>query len=118
MHAALDIQMITQFGEGTGTTFGFASANGSSYYKYASHAYLYDSWALLDPFPDILSISFAGTMDGTSSRLYLGSNRLMVAEASLAKLAAMGITVIAASGDSGTRCHALHGWVGSLNRRL
>ena len=56
---------------------------------------------LLEPFPDIISISYVGTTDRTSSRLFLGANRLVVMEASLAKLAAMGVTIIASSGDYG-----------------
>ena len=63
-HAALDIQMVTQYGEGSGTTFGFASYN----YDYLSVTMQYqiDAWQYFEPFPDVISLSFAGPIDGRS----------------------------------------------------
>ena len=91
---ALDIQMQTQFGQGSGVSFGFSSPalNEAAYAATAGDgsAEMYLALLLLKPKVDVFSWSFHAPSSPTKS-----------SEATLAKFAAMGVTVIVSSGDSG-----------------
>ncbi|GAX81138.1 hypothetical protein CEUSTIGMA_g8572.t1 [Chlamydomonas eustigma] len=77
LEAAIDIQMITEFGFGSGATFGFAASNNSGIfnnYTFANVAYILSQMMDLTPPPDVLSLSFyyqpqtpaqQGAMQGT-----------------------------------------------------
>ncbi|GAX74705.1 hypothetical protein CEUSTIGMA_g2153.t1 [Chlamydomonas eustigma] len=116
VEASLDIQMITQFGEGSGTAFGFAATLNSSYFQYgdysegervASQNYLNQLLLGLKPMPHVLSISYGGLPLASNSSLDRGNNTLAAYDATLAKFAAIGVTVLAASGDAGKMIQAL-----------
>lgn len=58
--AALDIQMISQYGQGSGATFGIAASTQSAYYAQLSlhdQSLQFNGMLGLTPLPDILSLS-------------------------------------------------------------
>lgn len=59
--SSLDIQMITQYGQGSGASFGFAasSANASAF-KNITNPQLFGAYLGLRPLPDVLSLSWGG----------------------------------------------------------
>lgn len=90
--ATLDIQMMSQYAQGSGATDGFFSPNASmSPAEAYNNTFLLGQleMILLSPPPDVITLSEGGPQ--------LASNLMT----SLSKLAAQGVTVIASSGDSG-----------------
>lgn len=100
MNVAIDIQMITQYGQGSGTAFGFTATRSippvisdHSNREYLSMSFWFKMMLGLHPLPDVISISSGGTISL--------SVRLAAFDATMAKFAAMGITVLVSSGDAG-----------------
>ena len=87
--AALDIQMLTQFSQGSGASYGFAASNASSFWSNFTDAQVYLATLAMKPLPDVFVWSISGGLEDAAG------------EATLAKMAAMGVTLIVASGDHG-----------------
>ena len=83
-----------QFGQGSGSSFGFAASSNNQAFVNLTNPQLFRGVLGLKPLPDVLSWSY-----GTQSML--PANKPKQGEALLAKMAAMGLTVIVSSGDSG-----------------
>ena len=63
--------MVTQYGEGSGTTFGFASYNISFDNYHVTMQYQFDAWQYFKPYPDVISLSFTGPSNGKSISGYV-----------------------------------------------
>ncbi|KAL4457627.1 hypothetical protein ABPG75_012492 [Micractinium tetrahymenae] len=96
---SLDTQMITQYGQGSGASFGFAASpvDVTAFWG-MTNPQLFGAYLGLKPLPDVLSLSWGGLgvdpADGVEP---------VQGEAVLAKMAAMGVTMLVSSGDSGAR---------------
>lgn len=90
--------MLTQYGEGSGATVGFVGSDSDAGDAPLGSPELYRAFEgllAMKPLPDVASFSFGENFD-----LNRASAQAAV-EATLAKLAAMGVTSIVSSGDAG-----------------